>query len=177
MQAEVVDIDVIPLEELKRPRIDVTIRISGILRDSFPDAIKLMDKAIVMASSLDEPLSENFVKKNTLNIEKYLLDIGQDKDINRHATMRIFGDKPGAYGAGVDLALKASAWKDEEDIAKVFVHFSSYAYGENLNGDTAKYEFVKKNKRFLRYLTKLPALKDIIYYLPAFFLLFKVALV
>ncbi|WP_283591418.1 cobaltochelatase subunit CobN [Clostridium butanoliproducens] len=142
----VVDIDVIPLEELKRPRIDVTIRISGILRDSFPDAIKLMDKAIVMASSLDEPLSENFVKKNTLNIEKYLLDIGQDKDINRHATMRIFGDKPGAYGAGVDLALKASAWKDEEDIAKVFVHFSSYAYGENLNGDMAKYEFVKNIK-------------------------------
>ncbi|WP_291579994.1 cobaltochelatase subunit CobN [Clostridium sp. UBA6640] len=140
---KVVDIDVIPLEKLQRPRIDVTIRISGILRDSFPEAIKLIDKAIILISSLDEPLSMNFVKKNTLNMEKYLLDIGQEKDIQRHATMRIFGDKPGAYGAGVDLALKASAWKDEEDIAKVFVHFSSYAYGENLNGDMAKYEFVK----------------------------------
>jgi len=140
---KVVDIDVIPLEKLERPRIDITIRISGILRDSFPEAIKLIDKAIILISSLDEPLSKNFIKKNTLNMEKYLLDIGQDKDIQRHATMRIFGDKPGAYGAGVDLALKASAWKDEEDIAKVFVHFSSYAYGENLNGDMAKYEFVK----------------------------------
>ncbi|MEG2288689.1 MAG: cobaltochelatase subunit CobN [Clostridium sp.] len=143
---KVVGVKEIPLEELGRQRIDVTIRISGVLRDAYPQAVNLIDKGVVLAASLKEPIEMNFVKKNTLEISEILKSIGKEENLERNSTIRIFGDKPGTYGAGVDLALKASAWKSEEDIAKIFVYFSSYAYGEKLNGDMAKHEFVENVK-------------------------------
>lgn len=143
---KVVDLEVIPLEKLNRPRIDVTVRISGVLRDAYPDVVNLMDKAAILASSLEEPFESNFVKKNTFEIEKVLKELGEDNDIKRRSTIRVFGDKPGTYGVGVNLALMASAWKDEKDIGKIFVYFSSHAYGENLNGRMAKHEFVENVK-------------------------------
>ncbi len=143
---KVIGVKEISLEELNRPRIDVTIRISGVLRDAYPDAINLIDRGVVLASSLEEPLEKNYVKKNTLEIAEALKTIGRCEDLERNSTIRVFGDKPGTYGVGVDLALKASAWKSEEDIAKVFVYFSSYAYGEKLNGSMAKHEFVENVK-------------------------------
>lgn len=140
-------ISIIPLKELKRPRIDVIVRISGVLRDSFPSVIKFLDKAIISVASLSEPEELNFVRKNTLKLQSYLKSIGEIDNIDRRSTIRIFGDKPGAYGAGVDLALKASAWEKEKDLAKVFVQFSSYAYGENLNGLDTKHEFIENVKK------------------------------
>ncbi len=142
----VLGLDIIPLEELNRPRIDVIVRISGVLRDSYPDIVEFIDKGAVMVSSLNESTEYNFVKKNTLNIESILEKTGYQGDIRRRSTIRVFGDRPGAYGTGVDLALKASAWKEEKDIAKVFVYFSSYAYGENLDGIMAEDEFVENIK-------------------------------
>lgn len=139
-------IEVIPLEKLMRPRIDVTVRISGILRDAYPDAVSLIDKAAVSASSLEESVESNYIKKNTLETARVLKELGRTEDIERRSTIRVFGDRPGTYGIGVDLALKASAWKNEKDIAKIFVYFSSYAYGENLNGCKAKHEFVENVK-------------------------------
>ncbi|SHJ18670.1 cobaltochelatase subunit CobN [Lutispora thermophila] len=135
----------IPLDELKRPRIDVVVRISGVLRDAYPEAVNLMDQAVIFASSLDEPLDKNYVRRNTLKIAE-ALKMAEADNIERRSTIRIFGDKPGAYGAGVDLALKASAWKKEEDIAKIFTAFSGYAYGNNLNGRIANHEFIENVK-------------------------------
>ncbi|WP_319371233.1 cobaltochelatase subunit CobN [uncultured Ilyobacter sp.] len=137
--------EIIPLEELNRPRIDVTLRISGILRDSYPEVIEYLDRAIRAVSSLNEPLEMNYVKKNSMEMQKELEKSGFEPD-ERRSTMRIFGDRPGTYGAGVDLALKASAWKTEEDLAKVFIEFSSYAYGEKLSGDKAQHEFIENIK-------------------------------
>lgn len=139
-------LEAIPLEELNRPRIDVIVRISGVLRDAYPEAVNLMDQAVILASSLNEPLDKNFVKKNTLKIAEELKMIEKEENIERRSTIRIFGDKPGAYGAGVGLALKASAWKKEEDIAKIFTAFSGYAYGNNLNGHIARHEFIENVK-------------------------------
>lgn len=139
-------LEVIPLEELGRPRIDVTIRISGVLRDSYPEAVNLMDQAVVLASTLEESVDQNFVRKNTFEIVKRLKELNQAENIERRSTIRIFGDKPGAYGSGVDLALKASAWKKEDDIAKIFTAFSGYAYGGDLNGCIARHEFVENIK-------------------------------
>lgn len=136
-------IEAIALEDLKRPRIDLTVRISGVLRDSYPEVIKLIDKGIMLVSALDEPLDMNFIRKNTVKLKEYLKSIGSDENIERRSTIRIFGDKPGAYGAGVNLALKASAWKSEKDLAKIFTQFSAYAYGEDLDGCNAKYEFTQ----------------------------------
>lgn len=138
-------IEIIPIKELNRPRIDVAIRISGVLRDSYPNIIQLLDESISRVSSLDEDIDDNYIKKNTIYISEKLKSLDYD-DIKRKSTMRIFGDKPGTYGAGVDLALKASAWENEKDIAKTFVQFSSYAYGKNLSGNFAKHEFIENIK-------------------------------
>ncbi len=145
-KGKVIDLEVIPLEQLQRPRIDVTVRISGVLRDSFPQAVELLDRAVNMAAVLPEAEDLNLIKKHTSRLVKALQDAGEESELQRRSTLRIFGDRPGTYGAGVDLALKASAWKDEQDLAKVFVYFSSYAYGESLNGRPAGREFIENVK-------------------------------
>jgi Cobalamin biosynthesis protein CobN and related Mg-chelatases len=146
-KGKVIDLEVIPLEQLQRPRIDVTVRISGVLRDSYPQAVELLDRAVNMAAALPEAEDLNLIRKHTFQLIKVLKDAGEESELQRRSTMRIFGDRPGTYGAGVDLALKASAWKDEQDLAKVFVYFSSYAYGKSLNGRPAGQEFIENVKK------------------------------
>ncbi|MGD9474090.1 MAG: cobaltochelatase subunit CobN [Eubacteriaceae bacterium] len=143
----VMDIELISPEELKRPRIDVIVRISGVLRDSYPDMVAMMDQAVIMAAEAYEPDWQNFVRKNTRLMAEKLTDLGLPQDqIGRRSTVRIFGDKPGAYGSGVDLALKASAWEEESDLAKIFTLFSAYAYGQGLFGESFYEEFVANVK-------------------------------
>ena len=131
-------LEVIPLNELRRPRIDVVVRISGIVRDTLPNYIELIDKAIAKVISLDEPLEMNYVKKHYIeNIEK-LVGIGVNcRRAEKIARYRVFGAPPGAYGTGVNLAVEASAWKNEEDLAKVWVQWSGYAYGVDAYGKPA----------------------------------------
>jgi len=124
--------EVIPLEELSRPRIDVTIRVSGITRDNFPMCIELLDEAIQRVASLPEPPEMNFVRKHTL---ENLKNNGGDL---RSATLRIFCSMPGTYQAGTQLAVYASAWKEEKDLAEVFLYWNGYAYGKgNMGGGKA----------------------------------------
>lgn len=134
-------LEAIGLEELGRPRIDVTVRISGVLRDTWPAAVKLMDEAVLLASSLDEPENSNYVKKH---VREYQASYGEG--LEREKTIRIFGDPPGGYGAGVDLALKASAWKEEKDLAKYFIQSSAFAYGKELDGEKKIREFAENIK-------------------------------
>ncbi len=110
---------VISPEELGRPRIDLTIRVSGITRDCFYNCIELLDEAIREVASLDEPLDQNYLR--------------------RHAqeNPRIFASKPGTYGNGVNLAVYASAWETEEDLSDVFVYWNGYAYGKGVFGQEA----------------------------------------
>ncbi|WP_170253957.1 cobaltochelatase subunit CobN [Acetobacterium paludosum] len=141
----VMDVEVIPPEELERPRIDVVVRISGVLRDAYPGLIAMMDRAVQMAAAQDEADEINFVRKNTLKMVEAIRvnDDMSKSEAFRRSTIRIFGAKPGAYGSGVDLALKASAWESEEELAKIFTLFSGYAYGDGLNGIDFKKEFVE----------------------------------
>lgn len=134
-------VEVIPLNELGRPRIDCTVRISGILRDSCPNIIELIDEAVQKISALDEPLEMNYVKKHTLEKMKRLLGKYEEKTARRKATYRVFGTKPGAYGTGVNLAVFASAWKEEKDLAEVFIDWSGYAYGKEVFGEKEHTEF------------------------------------
>ena len=117
------DFEIIPLKELGRPRIDVTIRVSGIIRDNFPNCIELIDEAIQKVASLDEPLEKNFIKKHTLEI------MNKNKEDFRAGTIRIYCSMPGTYQAGTQLAVYASAWKEEKDLAEVFLYWNGYAYG------------------------------------------------
>ncbi|MBU0764743.1 MAG: cobaltochelatase subunit CobN, partial [Bacteroidetes bacterium] len=137
--------EIIPLEELKRPRIDVTIRIGGINRDNFPECYHYIDGVIRAVAALNEPPEMNFVRKHALE-KMDGKEASEDEKAWREATARIFGSKPGTYMSGVNLAVKASAWKDEKDLAEIFVHWNQYAYGTGLNGKEAPESFVSSLK-------------------------------
>jgi cobaltochelatase CobN len=106
----VTGVEPVPLEELGRPRIDVTLRISGFFRDAFPHLVHLVDEALELVQGLDEPPDVNYVRGN-----------GDDH--------RIFGAKPGAYGSGILALLDSKDWENDEDLATVYLAWSGYAYG------------------------------------------------
>jgi cobaltochelatase CobN len=138
--------EIIPLEELGRPRVDVTIRVSGITRDNFPNCVELVDEVVQAVAVLDEPSEMNFVRKHTL--EQIAADKADasDKQLWRKATYRIFASKPGTYMAGVNLAVYASAWKDEADLADVFVYWNGYAYGKGVFGEESQKQLIHSLK-------------------------------
>ncbi len=121
----------VPLEELGRPRIDVTVHISSVMRDAWPSVLSMMDRAVLLAAAQDEPDDQNYVRANSSLIAANGLE----------GTGRIFGGQPGTYTSAVGLALKASAWKNEADLAKYFIDSSSYLYGETKNGVRAPKAF------------------------------------
>ncbi|MBU4138427.1 MAG: cobaltochelatase subunit CobN, partial [Euryarchaeota archaeon] len=136
--------EIIPPEKLGRPRIDVTIRVSGITRDNFPNCIEYIDEAIQAVASLDEPLDMNYPRKHSL--AQMTSDNGNKEDDWRNATLRIFASKPGTYQAGVQLAVYASAWKEEKDLSDVFVYWNGYAYGKGVSGKEAQQQLVDNLK-------------------------------
>ncbi len=128
----VLDIEPIPLRELKRPRIDVLVRVDGIFRDTTPNLMTLIDRAIKKVASLNEAPEVNYVRKHVLERLKHLERSGIDEnEAFRLATYRVFSEKPGAYGAGANLVVYASAWKSKKDIGEAWIDWASYAYGEN----------------------------------------------
>lgn len=135
----------ISLETLGRPRIDVTLRISGFFRDAFPHLIDLFDQAVALAAQQDEPIDQNFVRKH------YLADMEKNKDLpteeaETQSLYRMFGSKPGSYGAGILPLIETGNWQDEADFAKVFVEWGGYAYGRNADGVDARPVFSDRLK-------------------------------
>jgi cobaltochelatase CobN len=122
---------IIPLEQLGRPRIDITVRVSGIARDNFSNCIELLDEAVQAVANLDESPEMNYVKRHTL--EK----MAESTESFRDASFRIFCAQPGAYRSGVDLAVLASSWKTDADLADIFVYWCGYAYGKDVLGKAA----------------------------------------
>ena len=123
--------EIVPLAELGRPRIDVTLRISGFFRDAFPHVIALLDDAIGAVAVLDEPPESNYLRAHAL------ADQTRHGDWRR-ATTRIFGSKPGAYGAGLLPLIDARNWRDDADLAEVYAVWGGYAYGRGLDGVNAR---------------------------------------
>ena len=135
----------IPLEQLGRPRIDVTMRISGFFRDAFPHLVSLLDEAVAMAIALDEPLDRNYPRKHYL---KKLSQTGGKplEQAEAEARYRIFGSKPGAYGAGMQQLIETGNWKSTEDLANVFLTWGGYAYGKDIDGVEARDIFADRLK-------------------------------
>ncbi|MGB6578224.1 MAG: cobaltochelatase subunit CobN, partial [Streptosporangiaceae bacterium] len=123
--------EIVPLAELGRPRIDVTLRISGFFRDAFPHVIALLDDAIGAVAALGEPPESNYLRAHAL------ADQARHGDWRR-ATTRIFGSKPGAYGAGLLPLIDARNWRDDADLAEVYAVWGGYAYGRGLDGVNAR---------------------------------------
>jgi cobaltochelatase CobN len=135
-------VEVIPLAELGRPRRDVLMRISGFFRDAFPHLLELMDQAVQMVAELDEPPDQNFVRKHFLHDMAAQIVAGRaDEEAKRRASYRIFGSKPGAYGAGILPLIHEQNWQSETDFAQAYINWGGYAYGQNLYGEDAREEF------------------------------------
>ncbi|MBW2635924.1 MAG: cobaltochelatase subunit CobN [Deltaproteobacteria bacterium] len=134
---------IVPLEELNRPRIDVTIRVSGITRDCFYNCIEFIDDAIQEISQLDEPEEMNYLKKHVLEASVEGGTGGGDGDGN---CARIFASKPGTYGNGVNLAVYASAWKEDKDLSDVYVYWNGYSYGKGVFGEESHDKFIEQLK-------------------------------
>ena len=138
-------VTVIPLEKLGRPRIDVTLRISGFFRDAFPHLIEMFDQAVSLVVDLEESLDQNFPRKH------YLADLEAHKDIPKHeaevqARYRIFGSKPGAYGAGILPLIETGNWTGDEDFARAFLAWGGFAYGKGSDGVDAQPIFAERLK-------------------------------
>ena len=123
-----------------RPRIDVVMQTSGILRDMVPHFADLVDEAAVLAASLDEPHELNFIKKHTdeemAELKEELGASLSESEMMRMATFRVFSSAPGTYGVGVGLAIDASAWEDEKDLAETYINWGGYAYGSSRAGNS-----------------------------------------
>ncbi|AFY62629.1 cobaltochelatase subunit CobN [Synechococcus sp. PCC 6312] len=126
----VVDLDVIPFTLLGRPRVDVTLRISGFFRDAFPNLIQLFDDAVNLVASLNEPPEQNPLAAHVQTEITTAVDQGINlTTAETQARLRIFGSPPGAYGAGLQgLIDNPQAWNDTTDLAQAYINWSSTAY-------------------------------------------------
>jgi cobaltochelatase CobN len=125
----VIDFEILPLSVLGRPRVDVTLRISGFFRDAFPNLIDLFQQAIVAVAALPEPPEQNPLAAQIQKDAQTWRQAGlsAEQAIER-AHYRIFGSKPGAYGAGLQGLIDAQNWTDDSDLARAYLNWSSYAY-------------------------------------------------
>jgi cobaltochelatase CobN len=132
MARRVIDFEILPLSLLGRPRVDVTLRISGFFRDAFANLIDLVDQAVQAVASLDEPEDMNplaaRVQQETADWQQQGLPLDQAQTRSRY---RIFGSKPGAYGAGLQGLLEAQNWAEDADLARAYINWSSYAYSSS----------------------------------------------
>jgi magnesium chelatase subunit H len=115
--------ELVALEELGRPRIDVIVTLSGVFRDLLPLQTRMMAEAALLASQADEPVELNFIRKHTL---AHQAEHGCDLDT---ASLRVFSNAEGAYGANVNLMIDNGAWSDPDELADSFERQKGYAYG------------------------------------------------
>ena len=140
ISGRVTGFEVLPLSVLNRPRVDVTLRISGFFRDAFPGLMDLFDAAVKAVAALgseeserDNPLAHR-VQAETARLTASGLP---EADAARQASFRVFGSKPGAYGAGLQALIDSGAWEDPSKLAEAFLGWSSYAYGQRVAGRAA----------------------------------------
>ncbi|MEM8612593.1 MAG: magnesium chelatase subunit H, partial [Cyanobacteria bacterium P01_H01_bin.105] len=121
-------LEIVPLEELGRPRVDVVINCSGVFRDLFVNQMALLDRAVKMAAEADEPLEMNFVRKHALQqAEEMGLSL-------REAATRIFSNASGSYAANVNLAVENSSWEEESELQEMYMTRKSFAFNSDNPG-------------------------------------------
>src|SRR5207244_9628544 len=127
--------EILPASVLDRPRVDVTLRVSGFFRDAFPGLVDLFDSAPRAVAALDEPASVNPLAARVAEDRRALEAQGvPPQEADRRAGYRVFGSKPGAYGAGLQTMIDERIWDDEIDLAEAYLGWSGYAYGAGCEG-------------------------------------------
>ncbi|MBM0741287.1 cobaltochelatase subunit CobN [Phormidium sp. CLA17] len=141
----VIDFEVLPLSILGRPRVDVTLRISGFFRDAFPNLIDLFDQAVTAVAALNESADGNplaaQVQQETQEWQQAGLTVEQAEQRSRY---RVFGSKPGAYGAGLQGLIESQNWETTDDFARAYLNWSSYAYSAQGVGYSAPEAFERR---------------------------------
>jgi cobaltochelatase CobN len=128
-------LEVIPMSELKRPRIDVMPRVSGFFRDAFPNLMEMIDSGVRMVAALNEQPETNYLRKNVLkDIGDYRREGKTEDEAMRLATLRVFGCPPGTYGAGVAELVEAKNWEKQQDLGNNYIRYSAHAYGKGTYG-------------------------------------------
>ncbi|MEM7503834.1 MAG: cobaltochelatase subunit CobN [Pseudomonadota bacterium] len=135
----VTGVEIIPLSELGRPRVDVTLRISGFFRDAFPAQIEIFHSAVQALSEVEEPADANPIAANVARESEAMQKQGFSTDAAHNAaSFRVFGSRPGAYGAGLQALIDGGIWADRSDLAETFLEWSCYAYGGGAEGSGAR---------------------------------------
>ncbi|MFB2834274.1 cobaltochelatase subunit CobN [Floridanema evergladense] len=125
----VVDFEILPISILGRPRVDVTLRISGFFRDAFPNLIDLFDQAVTAVAGLNESPEDNPLAAKVKQETEVWVNAGlSEEQAKMRSQFRIFGSKPGAYGAGLQGLIESQNWQDDQDLARAYINWSSYAY-------------------------------------------------
>nr|MBA2747861.1 cobaltochelatase subunit CobN [Tatlockia sp.] len=143
----VVDFEILPLSMLGRPRVDVTLRISGFFRDAFPNLIDLFDAAVTKVAALEEAEDQNpIAAKVKTEVQTWLASGKSLEQAQINAHYRVFGSKPGAYGAGLQGLIEAQNWNDDSDLARAYINWSCYAYSGKKEGRAAPEAFEQRLK-------------------------------
>ncbi len=138
----VTDFEILPMSILERPRIDVTLRVSGFFRDAFANVMHLFDAAVQKLAQLDEPADVNPIRARIIADSANLVAQGLSNEAAREqAGWRIFGSKPGSYGAGLQGLMDTGNWDDDKDLASVYRDWGGYAYGSRQFGASAPERF------------------------------------
>ncbi|WP_321905453.1 cobaltochelatase subunit CobN [Paraburkholderia tropica] len=141
----VIDFEIMPVEALDRPRIDVTLRVSGFFRDAFPNVMHLFDAAVQAVAELDEPEHLNPLRARIQRERDALITDGMEAaEARRRAGWRVFSAKPGAYGAGLQSMIDHRQWQSDADLALAYEAWGGYAYAQKSAGDEARDAFRKR---------------------------------
>jgi cobaltochelatase CobN len=141
----VTDFEVLPGKRLDRPRVDVTLRVSGFFRDAFANVMQMFDAAVQRVAELDEPEEINPIRariqRETAELQARGLDAASAR---QQAGFRVFGAKPGAYGAGLQGLIDSRDWQDDADLANAYLSWGGYAYGQKVYGAEDRDGFARR---------------------------------
>ncbi|MCC8397541.1 cobaltochelatase subunit CobN [Paraburkholderia sp. MMS20-SJTR3] len=138
----VTDFEIMPIEAFDRPRIDVTLRVSGFFRDAFANVMHLFDAAVQAVAELDEPAELNPIRARVLRERDALIARGMDAaEARKRAGWRVFSARPGAYGAGLQQMIDSRQWQTDADLANAYQAWGGYAYTQKSAGEEARQAF------------------------------------
>ena len=138
----VTDFEIMPIEAFDRPRIDVTLRVSGFFRDAFANVMHLFDAAVQAVAELDEPAELNPIRARVLRERDALIARGMDAaEARKRAGWRVFSARPGAYGAGLQEMIDTQQWQTDADLANAYQAWGGYAYTQTSAGEEARQAF------------------------------------